>query len=152
MMSYAVDWGDGTAATIGDQNIASHVYADGVYQTYTVTATVDDGQGGQATRTATVEYPVPPPNEVPHIDAVEAHVGSRGEVRVTVAAWDPEGHQLSYGVHWGDEATTDELSALPGGTALHQYSLPSDGTEYLGYVVVTDTEGGESRANFAGHR
>ena len=60
VLSYTIDWGDGSDAIVQASGLAAHVYADNVYRPYTVTITADDGRGGTAQTTLQHEYVAPP--------------------------------------------------------------------------------------------
>ncbi|MBV70676.1 MAG: hypothetical protein CMH52_04935 [Myxococcales bacterium] len=148
-LTYSFDWGDGSEIETQGDGVAAHVYPADIYRSYTVTVTVDDGVGGLATMDAEINFPHPAPNQAPNIDSITVDVGLRGEMELSVAAFDPEGDALSYAVHWGDEAEDDATVAMPGGRATHAFTLPADGAAYQGFVDVSDTAGNTTRGRFA---
>ena len=144
-LTYTIDWGDGSEPTVNRGGIAPHHYPDGVYRSYDVVATVDDGRGGEAEGRGVANFPEPAENAVPIITNVDVSVGTRGLVGLTVEAWDPEGERLTYAIHWGDEEEANATVNLAGGSGSHRYDLPADGQPYPAYVVVTDAQGASAR-------
>ena len=145
---YTIDWGDETAPSVNRTGVASHVYPEGEYETYTVTLTVDDGRGGVVQTQSVMDYPPPPENEPPVVNDIQLDIGARGDVEIVIDAFDPEGGRLTLDVHWGDEADANTVAAVVGGRATHRYVLPEDGEAYNAYILATDPEGLRTRARF----
>ena len=46
-LTYRFDWGDGAPATVTNGRVASHLFPEGEFRTYTVTVTVDDAEAAK---------------------------------------------------------------------------------------------------------
>ncbi len=147
-LEYTIDWGDDSEPTVNRGGIAAHVYPEDVFRAYTITASVTDGRGGQAEGDAQFNFPEPADNAPPVISGVGVDIGARGQMSLSVDAFDPEGRALTYRVHWGDEIEADATANLIGGQGVHRYELPEGGAPYEGHVLVRDDLGNEARENF----
>ena len=146
---YTFNWGDGSAPESNRGGLAGHIFPAGVYRSYTVTVTVDDGRGGVVSREEVVDFPEPAQNAPPVIDAIIVTLRPRGEVTLAVDAYDPEGGRLVFNVHWGDEADPELLAALVAGVGSHRYDFGgNDAPPVTGFVVVTDPHGNQSQRAF----
>jgi hypothetical protein len=169
--SYTINWGDGTAPVGGSATVdvsgpptqgsfdGSHVFADD--GTYTVTVTVNDGDGGSDTKT----FGVTVTNAAPLLAAAGNQTGPEDAVfnipnigTFLDAGFDnpanPNGASVetfTYTINWGDTSPTDSGSATvdtvgsPGVATAghvdgsHTYADPG---VYTVTVTVTDDDGG----------
>lgn len=149
VLTYTYRFGDDSAPESNRGGIISHRYAAERFQAYTITVTVTDGREGSAQQQVVVDFPPPIENNPPVVNEIELDSGPRGQITLTVNAWDPEGDRLSYRIHWGDEALgeggEDETRNLPGGFGTHRYDFDPEQRLREGYVLVTDTEGNVTR-------
>jgi PKD repeat protein len=88
-------------------------------------------------------------NLPPVIHGVEVSTGPGGLAGVVVDASDPEGGQLTYALHWGDEADAEALEALADSDGQHTYAFPAADQPYDGLAVVTDVRGAQTTAPFS---
>ncbi|MCA9544719.1 MAG: PKD domain-containing protein, partial [Myxococcales bacterium] len=146
-LTYTINWGDGSPATVSRSGVSAHAFPEGAYRTYTVTVTVDDGRGGVIELTREIDFPAPQVNAPPVIRSIDVDVGVHGEAILQVDAFDPEGGQLVYTVHWGDEADAALMANLVAGIGSHEYEF--DNEPYAGWVVVTDPHGNSTRDRFS---
>ncbi|MCO6046167.1 PKD domain-containing protein [Aeoliella sp. ICT_H6.2] len=169
-VEYSIDWGDGSAPDVGvvtiDQlgapTLASfdgqHTYADD--GTYSVTITIDDGEGGSDTGTLDVTVG----NVAPTLTLVEDQAvveGSLLEIENLGQISDP-GYRntllatdeiFTYSIDWGDGttadtgvATIDQLGS-PGTPTLASFDgqhTYADNGEYTVTVSVADDDGGQT--------
>ena len=167
--TYEIDWGDGTTIETGSATIDSpgspgtsttgwfggaHTYADD--GSYTVTATIHDGQGGSDTETflVTVDNLAPTITSFTISDAV---INEDGSVTVTGSFTDPgtlDVHTVLIDWGLGEATSAATVTPSPGGggtfTATHQYLDDNPtGTTSDNYVItatVTDDDGASHSA------
>ncbi|MCA9545374.1 MAG: hypothetical protein KC613_13310, partial [Myxococcales bacterium] len=139
-LTYTVEWGDGSRPTTMRGGIAEHSYRNNVYRAYTVTVTVTDGRGGQATRQVIVNFAPPAENQAPEFEFVGVISKQGFQVTIAASAVDPDGDVITYTVLWGDG--TPEM-ALRDQQATHRYP---DGLyeDYIIRVLATDGQGGQA--------
>ena len=137
---YTLDWGDDTDETVNGSGIASHTYPDGQFDTYTITATVEDGRGGEAQNQTEVDFPEPAENRAPRIEAIQA-LQNGWRVDFVVGATDPDGDVLTYTVDWGDDS---DDSVNNSGISSHAYPA-GEYREYTIRVTVRDGRGGRAQ-------
>jgi PKD repeat protein len=125
-LSYAWNWGDGTAA--GSGVTASHTYAVG--GSYTVTLTLTDSLGGVSTKSTTVNLSHAAP-----VAAFTATPGANLSLAVNASASTAsDGATLSYSWNWGDGT-----AAGSGVTASHTYAVAGS---YTVTLTLNDSLGG----------
>jgi len=146
-----VDYGDGSGeqplGLDGKSFSLNHVYADnGVY---TVLVTVDDGQGGVGTDTATVTVLNVAPTVGP-INAPGNPVQVGTEILASAAFADPgilDTHTALW--DWGDGSSSAGTVAETGGSGSaegrHTYGVPG---MYTVHVTVTDKDGASGMTEF----
>ena len=132
IVTYQWAFGDGSNATAV---MASHTYTTTTNRTYSVTLTVTDDAGSQATDTHAVSVTLPPPNSLPV--ASFTRTPSSGDAPLNVSfdasgSYDSDGSITSYAWDFGDGG-----SSL-GVTAAHTYN--SAGT-YIARLTVSDNHG-----------
>jgi MYXO-CTERM domain-containing protein len=148
-LTYTFNWGDGSEPETNRGGIASHVFPEGVYRAYDITVTVDDGNGGTVEQVEEIDFPEPAVNEPPVIEDIDINIDPRGEITLQVSAFDPEGGRLTYHIHWGDEPAEDVQGNLVAGIGGHTYEYQGENAEpYMGYVVVLDQHGNQTREAF----
>ncbi|CAM2069558.1 PKD domain-containing protein [Sulfidibacter corallicola] len=127
-ITFTWDFGDGSATVTG----AAVNHSFSATGTYTVTVTLDDGQGGISTFSRDVE--VLAQNRYPDITRAEIPGAATVGVAVDfhVEASDPDGDTITYAWEFGDGATAGTASAS------HAYSQPGD---YTVRIVVRDQWG-----------
>jgi parallel beta-helix repeat protein len=133
-LTYAFDWGDGTATPAQADPTATHTYT--TPGSYTVKLTVDDSSGLSDTASATVTVNAPPAPPTANLSVTP--VTGIAPVNVTADAsssTDPQGQALSYTFTWGDGASTGAQ-----GTASATHTYASAGT-YTVALAVTNTSG-----------
>lgn len=131
ILTYTWDFGDGSPTTKGtDKSTVTHVYSQ--IGTYTLKLTVDDGEGGTASLTRTVNIG----NGAPSISSLTGDTsGDEGDTfRYTVTASDPGNDALTYVWDFGDGSAP--LTA--GVNVAHVYA---DNGTYVVHVTVTDVGG-----------
>ncbi len=147
----SIDWGDGTVvAGVVDQAAntvaGSHVYAD--QGSFTVTVSVDDGDGGVGSDTFTVTVS----NVAPTLAVLVADPTSIDEAGIVaddlVSFTDPgaeNAHTAS--IDWGDGTVEagDVDPATRRVSGIHQYVQDGD---YTVRVTVSDGDGGQTSAEF----
>ncbi len=135
ILSYTWDFGDG--------NTGSNLNASNTYTapgTYTVTLTVNDGNGGITTATITIivqpgtgnQYPTASINATPTSGNSPLTVNFDGN-----NSSDPDGDNLSYAWDFGDGNTANGVSTT------HTYTI---GGTYTATLTVDDGNGGTSQA------
>jgi len=132
IVTYQWTFGDGSNGT---GVTTSHTYTATSNRTYSVTLTVTDDGGSQATANHVVSLTPPPPNSPPV--ASFTRTPSSGEAPLNVsfdasASYDPDGSIVSYIWSFGDGGSGS------GVTASHTYT--SIGT-YTAWLTVTDNDG-----------
>ena len=130
-------------------HVARHQYE--APANYRVSVRVTDPWSGQSVTTVT-ELAVDPwivENRAPLIDGLAIETGHRGRVQLTIDAFDEDGHALSTFVRWGDEEDGGADTAFVGRNVVHDYAYRPAQRPYFGYVRVVDSEGAESRREFA---
>ena len=142
--SYVIDWGDGSADSVGpdfDRSFfGTHSYADeGVF---TVTVTVTDDGSGQAPGVDTVEVTVD--NLAPTINLGGAGSSPEGSLyTLTLTTFDPGDDTIeSYAIDWGDGSAIENYTAatFPGNGQLQH--LYEDGPDTVTISAsVTDEDG-----------
>ena len=142
-LTYTWNYGDGSPEASGvDLTEVSHIYDTA--GTYTLTLTVDDGNGGEDTETleATVDES-DPGNQPPVITSLTGDTqGDEGDLfEFMAAANDPDGDPLTYTWNYGDG--TPEASGVDLTEVSHVYDTA--GT-YTLTLTVTDGNGGEDTA------
>ena len=137
-LTYTINWGDGTSESRSTHAGFVHTYGDN--GAYTVTLTVDDGDGG------VVSYPtsIAVANVLPAGVSLANAAGIEGGVvnAIVGTATDVAGDALSYTINWGDGSAADTKSGPAGFT--HVYA--DDGL-YTATLTVTDKDGGEASAS-----
>lgn len=137
ILTYQWTFGDGNT---GAGVTTSHIYTTTSNRTYTITLTVTDDGGGQATESHVVSVTPPPPNSPPV--ASFTRTPSSGEAPLSVsfnasASSDPDGSIVSYVWSFGDGGSGSGI------TATHTYN--STGT-YTAQLTVTDDDGATDTA------
>jgi PKD repeat protein len=141
-LTVTLNWGDDTAATTTDLGLArsftSEAHSYNEARDYTVTATVADDAGAEATVTTTVT--VHAPNQAPSL-SFEVTVGPEGgESSLAVSFADADAldtHTVS--VVWGDGAKTDSGTLAPSATTFNTTHVYADmGTSTL-VVTLNDS-------------
>ncbi len=133
-LSYSWDFGDGATAASGATQQHSYSASD----TYVVTLTVTDGDGGTTSASLNVTIS----NDGPNITSISATTGQEGSpVTLSATATDPDNDTLTFSWSPGDGS-----DLLGGDTATHIYQ--EDGT-YTAALSVTDSEGLLSSATVA---
>jgi PKD repeat protein len=132
----AWDFGDGSPAGTGWT--ASHVYDDD--GPWTVTLTVDDGDGGITTGQTTVQVN----NVAPTLEALTGDgAGELGEALAFAGvASDPGADTITWSWTWGDGSPADagvDLSSVA-----HAWTAPAT---YAVHLVVQDDDGGSTEAD-----
>ncbi|MEE2787068.1 MAG: PKD domain-containing protein [Myxococcota bacterium] len=128
-LTYTFQWGDGSPDTVlvNQPSVAHNFTGPGVY---TVTITVDDDDGGQATQAVTIEVI----NIAPEIMSI-LPIGEQREnrpVSLAVFVKDQNVGELQYKIDWGDGEVTDWQS-----DQLMNHIYPQDG-RYTVVAAVTD--------------
>lgn len=153
-LHYEVDFGDGSTHATGTVTAPYAVVS--VPHTYTerdtpqVTVTVRDDDGHETSRSVPVNVTNRPPTGTLSVSPLKVTVGSA--VTAAVTGEDADGDALSYGLTWGDGASTGTRS-LPGGpdggtdTVAHTYTTP--GTYSVSYVLGDGYVQGGVRAGYA---
>ena len=132
IVTYQWAFGDGSTGT---DATTSHTYTTPSNHTYSITLTVTDDSGSQATANHVVSVTPPPPNSPPV--ASFTRTPSSGEAPLSVSfnasgSYDSDGFIASYTWSFGDGGSGS------GVTASHTYS--SAGT-YAAQLTVTDDDG-----------
>ncbi|MGI8523671.1 MAG: PKD domain-containing protein [Nocardioides sp.] len=130
VISYAWNWGDGTAPSTG-ASPAAHVYASA--GSYTITLTTMDGWGKTASTTRNVVLNEPANNTAPHVEFTTSCASFTVCQMNSAGTADAEGDAIKYSWNWGD-GTTVTTTANPA----HTYAVP--GT-YTIALTVTDVWG-----------
>ncbi len=137
-ITYTVDWGDGSPPTVTQGGISQHSYPDGVYRTYTVTITADDGQGGTSQRQLEVDFPEPPENQAPRFEFARVLDQDGFNAVIAASAADPDGDAITYTFDWGDGTPATQNQ---GGVAEHDFPAGQFGT-YDVTITADDGRGG----------
>ena len=132
-LTFTWDFGDGSDPVTGAE--VQHTYADS--DTYEVTVTVDDGDGGEDSDTVEVLVRNVPPTLGPLM--VSGDVEEEGTVSFSLTATDVADDPLSYEWDFGD-GTTDTTDV-----GEYTYSWPDDGTFVVSVVVRDDEDLASSR-------
>ena len=103
--------------------------------TYTVSVTVTDGRGGDATDYITIRVEANKPPEIDSLTADATWTLPSGSIQVACNASDPDGDELSY--EW---STTG--GGISGTDAVVKWTAPGEVGSYNITVVVTDGHGG----------
>lgn len=132
IVTYQWAFGDGTNGT---GVTTSHIYTTTSNRTYSVTLTVTDNGGSEATETHVVSVTPPPPNSPPV--ASFTRTPSSGEAPLSVSfnasgSYDSDGSITSYTWSFGDGGSG------AGVTASHTYSSAG---AYTARLTVTDNDG-----------
>ena len=135
-LTYEIDWGDGTPAESGGQQIWRHVYPDGQFNQYTASVTVRDGRGGADSSDVSIEFAAPPANQGPAIERVDVVDQTGFRVVLLTSASDPDGDALTYTVNWGDGS-----NAETSGSDVATHTYPEEYRAYQIVVSVTDLSG-----------
>ena len=135
IVSYAFDFGDGSAGQTGASASADHTYTSA--GNYTARVTVTDNRGGTASKTAAVT--VTAPNVQPAVDTFTADPSSGDYplfVNFAATAHDTDGTIVSYAFDFGDGS-----AGQTGASASADHTYTSAGN-YTARVTVTDNRGG----------
>ncbi len=127
-LTFTWDFGDGSPAVTGAS--PAHTYAD--QGSWTVTLTVEDGDGGSTTDTLTVETT----NVAPSIDSItdDSPVPEGSPVSLAATASDPGADTLTFTWDFGDSSAPAD-----GASVSHTYT---DGGSYTVTLTVEDGDGG----------
>ena len=153
-VSYAFDWGDGTADSVsalssGISVAQPHVWANpGTYTVSVVATDAHNAASNAGTASVVISSVTPPPNPDPSVPAVTVSGDIAGSPVTFVAeSTDPNNEQITYGFDWNNNGVVDEWSpaAASGAatTVTHIFSAP--GT-YLVNVFAKDASGNISPA------
>ena len=134
-LTYTFDWNDGTPPTANAGGIAAHAYPAGEYRTYTVTVTVTDGRGGEASHDLEISFRAPDQNRPPVIEELRLVRQEAFEVLAVVGAVDPDGDALTYTFDWADGSAP---TANRSGLAAHRF--PAE--VYQRYTVTVTADDG----------
>lgn len=132
-LSYAWDFGDGASATVASP---PHRYVDN--GTYTATLTVDDGKGGQDSKTVSVTII----NFAPAITLPTSAVINLGETFTLNASFSDAGVNdgpWSYQINWGDRSAIETGSAAGRGAISGSHVYPTFG-QFVVSLTVTDKD------------
>ncbi|MEE2787002.1 MAG: PKD domain-containing protein [Myxococcota bacterium] len=137
-LTYTFAWGDESDATVQTSGVAQHRYLAGEYGRKTVTVTAKDGRAGTAVATIEIDFPAPPPNELPIIESLQEVSRDGFRVTLSASASDADSEPLTYRFSWDDE-TPDTVTSE--GLAVHTFPQ-GEYEPYLVQLTVTDTQGG----------
>ena len=141
-VTYTIDWGDGSPATVNQGGLGDHTYPAGVYRSYTIHIVASDGRGGSVSRDLVVDFPAPAANRPPVIALARVISQTGFDALFTATATDPDNDVLTFNVTWGDGAQ----GPLVGGLAFHTYPAGVY-RSYTIHVTVTDGRGGSDSAD-----
>lgn len=134
IISWQWDFGDDT---IGNGELAKHIYTES--ESYTITLTVTDDDGGTDTDTVTVRIAIA--NNVPTKPLVRGRtIGSQNmQYRYTAISTDEDNDDICYIFNWGDETTTTSEFLSTGMTCTEHHRWTSAG-EYTIEVQAYDNK------------
>lgn len=136
IISYNWNFGDGTTST--EQNTSHTFQSD---NTYTVSFTIEDNDGGKTTKTLIVTVHQPPSNNEPTISLSASSNSGDAPFIVTfiISANDADGSISSWTLDINNDGTPDYLgSGNPPSEKQHTYTDPG---KYVAKLTVTDNEG-----------
>lgn len=108
--------------------------------TYTITVSVNDGNGNQITRYLSIEVAANNPPTIESLDIEEAEVIVSASCHIKCAASDQDGDELSY--EWSASG-----GSISGEGSLVTWTAPEAVGMYTITVTVTDGQGGEDTAS-----
>ncbi|MFA6213908.1 MAG: PKD domain-containing protein [Candidatus Micrarchaeia archaeon] len=153
-LTYSVNWGEAgatmeaTERSTGSTATFQHTYSQP--GTYTITFTVTDSAGASTQSSMTVKVvEFTTSNKPPVIEDVDGptsiNAGSVGTWKV--AAHDPDGTYLVYGVNWGDTPSTAEGQREASSTATFQHTYSQAGTYAIRFTV-EDADGASVHSTY----
>ena len=139
-LSYSWDFGDGKTST---DEITSHSYDSA--KTYTVSLTVNDGQGAKSTATKIIEILIPniPPSKPTITGPSEG--AKNTEYRYEIMSFDEDNDTIKYFVEWGDGDEENTLFLAQGESILFKHTWQKPGK----YDIRVYSNDGKTNSNSA---